>query len=76
MKDKSTEVFLAVLFLILGLATIVLAWVRPMPESERILTTLIGSVGLLLALGRWLFLKSPRREEDVEYVLVRTKDKA
>ncbi len=76
MKDKAMEVFLAVMFGILGLAIIVLAWVRPMPESERILTTIIGSVGLLVALGRGLFLKTSRKETDVEYVLVRTKDKA
>ncbi len=75
MKDKSMEVFLAVLFGILGLAVIVLAWVRPMPESERILTTLIGSIGLLLALGRGLFLKTTRQETEVEHVLVRTKEK-
>ncbi len=75
MKDKSMEVFLAVLFGILGLAIIVLAWVRPMPDSERILTTIIGSVGLLLALGRGLFLKTSRQETDVEHVLVRSKDK-
>lgn len=76
MKDKAMEVFLAVMFGILGLAIIVLAWVRPMPESERILTTIIGSVGLLVALGRGLFIKTSRKETDVEYVLVRTKDKA
>ncbi len=75
MKDKSMEVFLAVLFGILGLTIIVLAWVRPMPESERMLTTLIDSIGLLLALGRGLFLKTNRKETDVEYVLVRAKDK-
>ncbi len=75
MKDKSMEVFLAVLFGILGLAIIVLAWVRPMPDSERILTTLIGSVGLLLALGQGLFLKTNRQETEVEHVLVRTKEK-
>ncbi len=75
MKDKSMEVFLTVMFGILGLAIIVLAWVRPMPESERILTTIIGSIGLLLAVGRGLFSKTSRQEKDVEYVLVRAKEK-
>ncbi len=69
------EVFLAVMFGILGLAIIVLAWVRPMPDSERILTTIIGSVGLILALGRGLFLKTTRQKTEVEHVLVRTKEK-
>ncbi len=75
MKDKSMEVFLAVMFGILGLTIIILAWVRPMPESERILTTIIGSFGLLLALGRGLFLKTSRKEADMEHVLVRSKEK-
>ena len=75
MKGKSMEVFLAGLFGILGLAIIILAWVRPMPESERILTTIIGSIGLLLALGRGWFLKTTRQETEVEYVLVRAKEK-
>ena len=75
MKDKSMEVFLAVMFGILGLAIIILAWVRPMPESERILTTIIGSGGLILAVGRGLFIKTSRQETDMEHVLVRAKDK-
>ncbi len=75
MKDKSMEVFLAVMFGILGLTIIVLAWVRPMPDSERILTTIIGSVGLILALGRGLFLKTTRQETEVEHVLVKVKEK-
>jgi hypothetical protein len=75
MKDKSMDVFLVVMFGILGLAIIVLAWVRPMPESERILTTIIGSGGLILAVGRGLFLKTSRKETDMEYVMVRSKDK-
>ena len=76
MRDKSMEVFLAVMFGILGLTIIVLAWVHPMPESERMLTTLIGSIGLLLALGRGLFLKTNRKETDMEHVLVRSKGKS
>ena len=76
MKDKSTEVLLAVLFGTLGLAIIVLAWLRPMPESERILTTLIGLAGLLPALGKGLFFRVNRRETDAERVLVRVEDKS
>jgi hypothetical protein len=75
MKDKSTGVLLAGLFGILGLAIIVLAWVRPMPESERILTMLIGLAGLLPALGKGLFLRGARGETDAGRVLVRVEDK-
>ena len=76
MKDESTGVLLAVLFGILGLAIIVLAWVRPMAESERILTMLIGLAGLLPALGWGLFFRGTRRETDTERILVKVEDKS
>ena len=49
MIDKSLGIFLILLFGISGIAVLMLAWLRPMPESERILTTFVGSVGLLVA---------------------------
>ena len=70
MKDKSLSIFLMVLFGISGTAVLMLAWLRPMPESERILATFIGSVGLLVALTRALLLKSLQSETDAEQVQV------
>ncbi len=60
MEDKSLNVFLMVLFGISGIAILILAWVRPMTASESILTTLIGSAGLFMALTRARLLKSPQ----------------
>jgi len=37
MKDKSLSIFLIVLFGMSGIAILLLTWLRPMPESERIL---------------------------------------
>ena len=70
MRDKSLGIFLMVLFGILGIAILTLAWVRPMPESERILATFIGSTGLFMALSRALLLKSPKAKIDAEQVRV------
>ena len=60
MRDKSLDIFLMVLFGISGAAILMLAWLRPMPGAERILSTFIGSVGLLVAFSRALLLKSAR----------------
>ena len=70
MGDKSLSILLVVLFGISGMTILVLAWVQPMPASERILTTIIGSVGLLVALVRARLLQSPQAKVDTEQVLV------
>ena len=58
MRDKSLSVFLIVLFGVSGIAIMTLAWVKPMLASERILSTLVGSVGLLVVFTQALLLKS------------------
>ena len=57
MNDKSLDIFLMVLFGLGGLAILTLAWVQPMPASERILATIIGSIGLVWVFFRALSLK-------------------
>ena len=71
MRDKSLGIFLMVLFGISGIAILMLAWLQPMPASERILTTFVGSTGLFVALVRALMLKSPQAKTDGEQVLVK-----
>ena len=71
MRDKSLGIFLMVLFGISGIAILVLAWVRPMLASERILATLIGSVGLFVALAQVLLLRSPQDRIDAEQAMVK-----
>ena len=70
MRDKSLGIFLVVLFGISGITVLMLAWVQPMPTSERILTTIIGSAGLFVALVRALLLKSLHAGTDAEQVSV------
>ena len=70
MRDKSLGIFLVVLFGIAGITVLMLAWVQPIPASERILATLIGSSGLFVALVRVLLLRSLRDRADAEQVSV------
>ena len=57
MKDKSLDIWLIMLFGISGIAVLLLAWLWPTLESERIMATFAGSAGLFVALVRALMLK-------------------
>jgi len=57
MRDKALDILLMVLFGMGGIAVLTLAWARPMPVSERILATFVGSIGLLWVLIRVLLLR-------------------
>jgi len=77
MIDKSLDKFLIVLFGTSGVAILVLAWLWPMPTSERIIATVIGLAGFFTALFRALLFKSSRVRSDVEQnpVKVEVEDK-
>ena len=75
MIDKSLGIFLMVLFGVSGMVILALAWVWPMPASERILTTVVGSVGLFVALNRALVLRSSPARTDAEQVRVKVEVK-
>lgn len=65
MRDKSLGIWLIVMFGISGIAVMMLAWLWPTLESERITATLVGSVGILIALIRGLMLRqSPASASD------------
>lgn len=49
MQDKALSIFQTVLFGIGGIAILVLVWVPALPLVERMLGTLVGSVGLIWA---------------------------
>ena len=57
MKDKSLGIMLIVLFGISGIAVLLLGWLWPTLESERITATFAGSAGLLVASIEALILK-------------------
>ena len=56
--DKGPGMFLLLLFGAAGITILALAWVQPMPVAERILTTCVGSIGLLGVLVRLLWFRS------------------
>ncbi len=74
MRDKSLSIFLIALFGISGLAIMALAWMRPMPVADRILSTFIGSSGLLVVFSQAVVLKSLSAKEKAEQVPVELKD--
>jgi hypothetical protein len=57
MNDRSLNAGLAVLFAVTGAVILALTWLRPMPFTERVMSTLIGSSALLVALVRSFTLK-------------------
>ena len=71
MKDKSLGIFLMALFGISGMSILLLAWLWPMPASERVLTAFIGSVGLVVALSRVRWLKSPQGRAGADEVMIK-----
>ena len=70
MRDRALSAFLIALFGISGIAIMTLAWVRPMPASDRILSTLVGSAGLLVVFTQALLLKSSPSREKAERIPV------
>ena len=63
MKDKSLEISLILIFGISGLAVTILAWFWPAMESDRLMATLAGLTGILIALFRYLSLKRSVKTE-------------
>ena len=74
-RDKSLSIFLVVLFAISGVAILVLTWLQPMPGTERVLSTLIGLAGLLVAMGWGKLLRSAKAGASAESVPVRVEVK-
>ena len=49
MKDKSLNIILMVIFGVSGLFIVALAWFLPSLQSERVMTTLVGIAGIIIA---------------------------
>ena len=52
MRDRDFDMFLEVLFGVGGITILIFTWIQPMPVSERIFNTFIGSIGILWAIIR------------------------
>ncbi len=63
MIDKSLEAWLIGIFGTTGLVVTILAWVWPAMESDRIVATLAGLTGLLIAFFRYRVLKKAGDED-------------
>ena len=51
-RDRSLSLILMVLFGISGTLILIFTWLQPMPGMERVLSTLLGAIGLGVALSR------------------------
>ncbi|MFQ5996935.1 MAG: hypothetical protein ACE5KP_04855 [Dehalococcoidales bacterium] len=71
MRDKSLGILLMVLFGIAGITVLLLAWLWPMPGSERIMTTFVGVFGLGVALSQVASVKSAKPRADTEQVMIK-----
>ena len=73
-KDRSLGILLMVLFGISGIIILVFTWLQPMSGiMERVLSTVLGAIGLGVALSRIPFLKLPKAGAEAEEVPVEVK---
>jgi len=56
-RNKATDAMITILFIVAGLSILVLSWLQPMATAERILSTVMGSAGILVGLFRAKTLK-------------------
>ena len=62
-EENSRKMFFPVLFGILGMTLLILAWLIPVDTSDRILAAAIGSAGLFVAVIR---IPTPKRTTETE----------
>jgi len=72
-RDRSLSMLLIALFGISGTFILVFAWLHPMPVMERVLSTLLGAIGLGVAVSRIPQLKFPKAGTEAEKVPVEVK---
>jgi hypothetical protein len=66
MIDRTLSIFLMLSFGITGMVILGMAWFKPMPVSETILTVLVGLCGVAFAVNRARFLKTFHSQADSE----------
>jgi hypothetical protein len=72
MNEKHAQIPVIAFFVIVGAAILILGLIRPLGGMERVMVTLIGTVGIVGTLGRILFWRGQakakmriRADEDV-----------
>jgi hypothetical protein len=71
MRDKSLGVWMIAMFGVSGMSIVALAWLWPTLQSERLVATLTGSVGLLIAIIHALALRKSQTGMNAEPATVK-----
>lgn len=69
-RDRSLNVLLMALFGISGTFILVFIWLQPMSGMERVLSTVLGAIGLGVALSQVPRLRLPKVVAETENVPV------
>jgi len=72
-RDRSLSILLMVLFGISGTFILVFTWLQPMTGMERVLSNILGAIGLGVALSRIPLLRFPKTGTEAEKVPVEAK---
>ena len=76
MKDKTLGIWLIVMFGISGLAITLLAWLWPALESDRVMATLAGSIGIGIAVTYAFMLRKSPGDRNEKQVPVEVENKS
>ena len=69
MKDKSLGILLTLTFGISGIVIILLCWLLPSLQSDKITTTLAGFVGIAIATINIRSMRKSRKDEDTQHAV-------
>ncbi|MGB2813712.1 MAG: hypothetical protein WBC50_07325 [Dehalococcoidales bacterium] len=69
-QDRSLSMLMMALFGISGTFILVFTWLQPMSGMERVLSTVLGAIGLGVALSRVPRLRLPKAGAETETVPV------
>jgi len=69
MKDKSLGIILTVVFGISGIVIILLGWLLPSLQSDKITVTIAGLVGIAIATLNIRSLRKSRKDEDIQHTV-------
>ena len=71
-KDRSLGMLLMALFGISGTFILIFTWLQPMPGMERVLSTILGAIGLGVALSQVPRMRIPKAVAQTEAVPVKS----
>lgn len=74
-RDRSLSILLMFLFGLSGTFILVFTWLQSMPGMERVLSNILGAIGLGVALSRIPLLRFSKAGIEVEEVQVEVKSR-